>query len=99
MFKSLAAVAAVTVCLTGNVFVAEAARAGTRCVNPSENVTVCTADNGDYGNDLIQVWKDGRLITDMKIICTGNGGNRWSAKTSAQKSDNQKLANWWCRNY
>ena len=100
MFKSLVAAASVAVCLTGNAFVTEAASAYTGCRTLSSGWEICTLDNGDYGSDRINVYKpNGELATKMTVICTGNGGNRWSASTDQPKADNQKLANWWCAKY
>ena len=100
MFKPLAAVASLAVCLTGNAFVTEAASAYTGCRTLPSGWEICTLDNGDYGSDRINVYKpNGEVATQMKVICTGGGGNRWSANTDQPKADNQKLANWWCANY
>ena len=99
MFKSLFAVAAALVCMTGDVTVQKAS-AASRCQTTSTNYEVCTTDNGDYGADYVSVFKpSGVKVTSLKVICTGNGGNRWESYGSWTKSDNQDLATWWCKSY
>ena len=100
MFKSImTAVAAAAIAVTG----APGVEASTGCSTLRNGYTICTIDNGNYGTDAIGVWTPSdRKVAHMKVICTGNGGNRWSAnRNSAYVSYNdlQAVANWWCANY
>jgi aspartate oxidase len=91
---SLAAVA------LGTVGIAEDASARTRCHTTTTAHRICATDNGHSGTDYITAWNSsGTLVSQMSVICTGRGGNRWSATTSYSKSENQKLANAWCDGY
>ena len=99
MIKSLFAAAAALVCITGDVTVQKAS-ASARCFTTPTNYEVCSEDNGDYGADYVSVYKpSGTRVTSLKVICTGNGGNRWESLGRWTKSDNQALASWWCKNY
>ena len=91
---SLAAVA------LGTVGIAEDASARTRCYTTSTSHRICTTDNGHSGSDYITAWNSsGTVVSQMSVICTGGGGNRWNATSSYSKSENQKLANSWCDAY
>ena len=98
MFTRIAtALAAVTL---GAFFVPEAVSARTYCNTTSNGHTISRKDNGHSGSDYIMAWdRRGNLVADMSVICTGGGGNRWSAKSAYSKSEMQRLANSWCNNY
>ena len=101
MFKSiLSAAAAASIDITGTGI---GARAATGCFTLPSGWDVCTIDRGDYGTDSIGVFNNSdAMIAHMRVICTGNGGNRWSADRDTRYvsySDLQTVANWWCANY
>ena len=100
MFKSIiTAVAATAIAVAGN---APAAVAGTGCVEMRNGWDVCTIDNGHYGTDAIGLFKYNTMVASMRVICTGNGGNRWSADRNTQYvsyADLKSVAAWWCDNY
>ena len=98
MFIRIAsALAAVTL---GTFGIAEGASAQTRCYTTSTAHRICMTDNGHSGSDYITARNSaGTLVTEMSVICTGRGGNRWNATSSYSKSANQKLANSWCDSY
>ena len=84
----------------GSFAAPEAVNARTFCNTTSNGHTICRKDNGHSGSDFIRVWNpSGTVIADMSVICTGGGGNRWTAKSSYSKSEMQRLANSWCDNY
>lgn len=95
---SAAAVAALT--LVGN---APGAVASTGCFTLPSGYDVCTINRGHAGTDSIGVWNTSdTMVAHMRVICTGNGGNRWEADRDTRYvsySDLQNVANWWCRNY
>ena len=37
--------------------------------------------------------------TQIKVLCTGNGGNEWSAWGTTNQGFNQAAANQWCSSY
>ena len=96
----IAALAAATITIG---FTANTADASTGCFSLRNGYTICTIDNGDYGTDKIGVWTPSdRRVATMSVICTGNGGNRWSANRNSSYvnySDLTAIANWWCANY
>ena len=99
-FKSLALGSLITL---GSIFggVAEV-EASTRCKDLGGGVDMCFQDNGRMGTDMIGIWIDGKNISVIEVLCTGNGGNRWSAQTKKNTlsySTIQNVANNWCRNY
>ena len=99
MIKSILAVSAALICLTGDITVQKAS-ASVRCNTTPTNYRVCTDDAGRLGTDVVAVFTPkNQLVTTLKVICTGNSGNRWESYGSWTKSANQDLANWWCRNY
>ena len=84
----------------GTVGMPDSASARVHCSETSNGHTICRKDNGHSGSDYIMAWdRRGNLVTEMSVICTGGGGNRWTAKSSYPKYENQKLANSWCDNY
>lgn len=90
-----------TTALAGTLILAgTAANAKDGCFTTSTNYTICTIDRGHSGSDAIGVWNQyDQKVAQMSVICTGNGGNRWSANTVNDRATMQALANWWCRNY
>ena len=101
MFKSImSAVAAAAITVAGN---APGAVAATGCFTLPSGWDVCTIDRGDYGTDSIGVFNNSdTMVASMRVVCTGNGGNRWSADRDTRYvsySDLSAVANWWCRNY
>jgi len=63
---------------------------------------ICRKDNGAYGADFIGVYRAGNEVAFMKVICTGNGGNRWEGERDGRfvsYNDMDTLAYNWCRNY
>ena len=84
----------------GTVGMPEAASARVHCSETSNGHTICRKDNGHSGSDYIMAWNPaGTVVAEMSVICTGNGGNRWTARSAYSKSEMQKLANSWCDNY
>lgn len=98
MFTRIAsALAAVAL---GTVGMPDDASARTRCYTTSTAHRICATDNGHSGTDYITAWNpQGTVVSQMSVICTGRGGNRWSATSSYSKYENQKLANSWCDAY
>lgn len=84
----------------GTFGIAEGASARVNCSETSNGHTICRKDNGHSQADAIIAWNpSGTLVAEMSVICTGRGGNRWTARSVYSKSEMQKLANSWCDNY
>lgn len=101
MFKSIiTAVATASVALAG---FSTGAEARSNCFTVRSGYDVCTIDNGHYGSDSIGIFnRNDRMVAFMKVICTGNGGNRWEGERDTayiSYNDMQSTANWWCANY
>jgi len=98
MFTRIAASLAAVV--LGTVGMPDDASARTRCYTTSTAHRICMTDNGHSGSDYITARNSaGTLVTQMSVICTGRGGNRWNGRSSYPKTENQKLANSWCDEY
>ena len=72
--------------------------AAAKCTTTTTGYTMCAEDNGHMGVDNITVWR-GSERTNMKVLCTGGGGNQWSANSNMSKAMNQVIANMWCDKY
>jgi len=101
MFKSIiTAVATASIAVAG---VATGAEAATGCTTLRDGYTVCTIDRGHSGSDAIGIFnRYDQMVARMSVVCTGNGGNRWSADRDTRYvtySALQATANWWCANY
>ena len=101
MFTNPVASFLTTVALAGACLVTgNAANAADGCATTSTGYTICTIDRGHSGSDAIGVWNQyDQKVAQMSVVCTGNGGNRWTARSSESRATMQALANWWCRNY
>ena len=96
----MTAVAAASIAVAGT---ATGSVAATGCRTLPSGWDICTIDRGDYGTDSIGVFnRNDAMVASMRVICTGNGGNRWSGQRDTRfvaYSDMQTIANWWCSGY
>ena len=95
---ALAGLAAISTTFVG----APEAAARFRCADIARGWELCSIDRGHAGTDSVGYFRNGEMVGYLDVICTGNGGNRWSGNRDTRYvsyQDMQNAANWWCRNY
>ena len=98
MIKSLSV--AILGALTIGAVAPEIASARTQCEDLGDGYTYCYVDNGHSGADYLRVAnRSNGDETTLRVICTGGGGNRWTSYGNLTRSDNQFIANHWCKRY